>query len=297
MGRSVDTRQAYGRARNVCNRACESLATPALGAYPAARCHSSPSSFPARARSPSGMGRALAATLAGRRRRLRRRRPRPRRADQRARLGRPGRAARPDRERPAGARSPTSIAILAALRERWAAAGLRAPRPGLRGRPLDGPVLGPRRGRGHLARRRRPARARARPTDAGVRARVATARWPRSSGSTTRGSPSWSPRPRRTASFVVANRNAPGQVVVSGERAAIEAGAELARALGAKRAIVLPVSVAAHSPLMAEAADGDARGPRRRRPSTIREPPLLANADAPSDRRPPRPAAPSSSST
>ncbi|MGH2476865.1 MAG: ACP S-malonyltransferase [Candidatus Limnocylindrales bacterium] len=55
--------------------------------------------------------------------------------------------------------------------------------------------------------------------------------------------------------FVVANRNAPGQVVVSGERAAIEAGAELARTLGAKRAIVLPVSVAAHSPLMAEAAD------------------------------------------
>ena len=56
--------------------------------------------------------------------------------------------------------------------------------------------------------------------------------------------------------FVVANRNAPGQVVVSGERPAIEAGAELAKSLGAKRAIVLPVSVAAHSPLMAEAADG-----------------------------------------
>ena len=56
--------------------------------------------------------------------------------------------------------------------------------------------------------------------------------------------------------FVVANRNAPGQVVVSGERAAIEAGAELAKTLGAKRAIVLPVSVAAHSPLMAEAAEG-----------------------------------------
>ena len=54
--------------------------------------------------------------------------------------------------------------------------------------------------------------------------------------------------------FGVANRNAPGQVVVSGERAAIEAGAEIARALGARRAIVLPVSVAAHSPLMAGAA-------------------------------------------
>src|ERR687898_408540 len=56
--------------------------------------------------------------------------------------------------------------------------------------------------------------------------------------------------------FVLANRNAPGQVVVSGERAAIEAGAEIAKELGAKRSIVLPVSVAAHSPLMVEAADG-----------------------------------------
>ena len=78
--------------------------------------------------------------------------------------------------------------------------------------------------------------------------------------------------------FVVANRNAPGQVVVSGERAAIEAGAELAKTLGAKRAIVLPVSVAAHSPLMAEAADG-----MRRVLETIefRDPQttLLANAD------------------
>jgi [acyl-carrier-protein] S-malonyltransferase len=56
--------------------------------------------------------------------------------------------------------------------------------------------------------------------------------------------------------FGVANNNAPGQVVVSGERAAIEAAAEIARELGARKAIVLPVSVAAHSPLMAEAADG-----------------------------------------
>jgi [acyl-carrier-protein] S-malonyltransferase len=55
--------------------------------------------------------------------------------------------------------------------------------------------------------------------------------------------------------FGVANRNAPGQIVVSGERAAVEAGMELAKALGARRAIELPVSVAAHSPLMAEAAD------------------------------------------
>ena len=56
--------------------------------------------------------------------------------------------------------------------------------------------------------------------------------------------------------FGVANRNSPGQVVVSGERPAVEASLAIAKELGAKRAIELPVSVAAHSPLMAEAADG-----------------------------------------
>jgi [acyl-carrier-protein] S-malonyltransferase len=79
--------------------------------------------------------------------------------------------------------------------------------------------------------------------------------------------------------FVVANRNAPGQVVVSGDRAAIEAGALLARELGAKRAIVLPVSVAAHSPLMAEAAEAMRA---TLADVTFHDPavPLLANADA-----------------
>ena len=79
--------------------------------------------------------------------------------------------------------------------------------------------------------------------------------------------------------FAVANRNSPGQVVVSGERAAIESAAEIAKELGAKRAIVLPVSVAAHSPLMAEAADGMRAvlaGIEFREPTAA----LLANADA-----------------
>ena len=79
--------------------------------------------------------------------------------------------------------------------------------------------------------------------------------------------------------FAVANRNSPGQVVVSGERVAIEAAAEIAKALGAKRAIVLPVSVAAHSPLMAQAAEA-----MRAALASVefREPTaaLLANADA-----------------
>src|SRR3990170_4334909 len=79
--------------------------------------------------------------------------------------------------------------------------------------------------------------------------------------------------------FGVANRNSPGQVVVSGGRAAVEAAAEAAKALGAKRAIVLPVSVAAHSPLMADAADRMRQvlaGVHFGDPAA----PLLANADA-----------------
>lgn len=79
--------------------------------------------------------------------------------------------------------------------------------------------------------------------------------------------------------FVVANRNAPGQVVVSGERPAVEAGADLARSLGARRAIVLPVSVAAHSPMMAAAADG-MRAALAGVAFHDPEPALLANADA-----------------
>jgi [acyl-carrier-protein] S-malonyltransferase len=79
--------------------------------------------------------------------------------------------------------------------------------------------------------------------------------------------------------FGVANRNAPGQVVVSGERAAIDASVEIAKALGARKVVVLPVSVAAHSPLMAEAAEG-----MREAISNVdfADPvvPLLANADA-----------------
>lgn len=78
--------------------------------------------------------------------------------------------------------------------------------------------------------------------------------------------------------FGIANRNSPGQVVVSGERAAVEAAVTIARELGARRAIELPVSVAAHSPLMAEAAEGMRAALRE---ITFREPriPLLANAD------------------
>jgi len=79
--------------------------------------------------------------------------------------------------------------------------------------------------------------------------------------------------------ITVANRNSPGQVVLSGERPAVEAAVAAAKAAGARRAIELPVSVAAHSPLMREAADGMARtlaGVTFSDP----HPALIANADA-----------------
>lgn len=52
-----------------------------------------------------------------------------------------------------------------------------------------------------------------------------------------------------------ANDNAPGQVVVSGTKAAVERAAVIAKEMGAKRAIILPVSAPFHCSLMAEAAD------------------------------------------
>ncbi len=53
----------------------------------------------------------------------------------------------------------------------------------------------------------------------------------------------------------VANDNAPGQVVVSGHRNAVERAIAISRERGARRAISLPVSAPFHSPLMAPAAD------------------------------------------
>lgn len=52
-----------------------------------------------------------------------------------------------------------------------------------------------------------------------------------------------------------ANFNSPGQVVIAGEKAAVERAIEIAKTKGCKKAVSLPVSVPVHTPLMRKAAD------------------------------------------
>ena len=55
------------------------------------------------------------------------------------------------------------------------------------------------------------------------------------------------------------NFNSPGQVVIAGHKSGVERAAELAKQKGAKRAVILPVSVPSHCQLMKPAADQLAR--------------------------------------
>jgi len=77
----------------------------------------------------------------------------------------------------------------------------------------------------------------------------------------------------------VANDNDPSQVVISGHKGAIDRAIELAKEMGAKRALPLPVSAPFHCPLMQPAADAMAEALGK----TVIEPPhvpLYANVTA-----------------
>jgi [acyl-carrier-protein] S-malonyltransferase len=78
---------------------------------------------------------------------------------------------------------------------------------------------------------------------------------------------------------VVANDNCPGQIVVSGHRAAVERAVALAAERGARRSIMLPVSAPFHCPLMAPAAEVMDEALRE---VSLREPrvPVVANVTA-----------------
>jgi [acyl-carrier-protein] S-malonyltransferase len=76
-----------------------------------------------------------------------------------------------------------------------------------------------------------------------------------------------------------ANDNGGGQVVVSGDKAAIERAVDIAKSRGAKRAMMLPVSAPFHCALMQPAADAMAQALAKvaiRKPA----PPLVANVVA-----------------
>jgi len=54
----------------------------------------------------------------------------------------------------------------------------------------------------------------------------------------------------------VANQNCPGQVVISGERQAVQEASDLAAERGAKKVVQLAVSIPSHCPLMIPAVEG-----------------------------------------
>jgi [acyl-carrier-protein] S-malonyltransferase len=77
----------------------------------------------------------------------------------------------------------------------------------------------------------------------------------------------------------MANDNCPGQIVISGDNEALAKAMELAKARGAKRAQKLPVSIAAHSPLMLPGVD-DYRRAVEGVPFIAPVPPLIGNITA-----------------
>jgi [acyl-carrier-protein] S-malonyltransferase len=75
-----------------------------------------------------------------------------------------------------------------------------------------------------------------------------------------------------------ANLNAPGQIVIAGHKPAVEKAIELAKSRGAKRAVMLPMSVPSHCALMRAAAD---RLSERLNQIDFKAPavPVISNAD------------------
>lgn len=76
-----------------------------------------------------------------------------------------------------------------------------------------------------------------------------------------------------------ANFNSPGQVVIAGEKAAVERAIEIAKSKGCRKAVPLPVSVPVHTPLMQKAADRLAKDLATISWSDLRMP-LINNAEA-----------------
>ncbi len=84
-----------------------------------------------------------------------------------------------------------------------------------------------------------------------------------------------------------ANFNSPGQVVIAGEAAGVQRAIELAKARGAKRAVLLPMSVPSHCSLMRPAAArlSDRLAQMSLRPPRVR---VINNADVAAEEAPER---------
>lgn len=171
-----------------------------------------------------------------------------------------------------------SIAYLAALRERWAEAGVAAPEPSYAaGHSMGQYSAMVAAGVISLGDAVRLVRERGRQMQASGQGRSGA--MAAIIGLDDARIPELLALGRPHGSITVANRNSPGQIVISGDRAAVEAAVAGVKDLGARRGILLPVSVAAHSTLMTEAADGMKRVLA---PIAFAAPavPLIANADA-----------------
>jgi [acyl-carrier-protein] S-malonyltransferase len=81
-----------------------------------------------------------------------------------------------------------------------------------------------------------------------------------------------------------ANFNSPGQIVIAGEKAAVERAVEIAKTKGCRKAIPLPVCVPVHTPLMRVAAERLAKDVNTAQWSDLNVP-LINNAEAASLRR------------
>ncbi len=78
---------------------------------------------------------------------------------------------------------------------------------------------------------------------------------------------------------VIANDNAPGQIVISGGKEAVARAGEIAKARGAKRVLPLKVSIASHSPLMDIIRDDFAKAVEAM-PVVTAKVPIVANTSA-----------------
>lgn len=79
--------------------------------------------------------------------------------------------------------------------------------------------------------------------------------------------------------LVLANDNCPGQLVISGDKEALEAALPIATERGAKRAMPLTVSVASHSPLM-QSITGEFRSTLAKTPFNAPTIPVIGNVQA-----------------